>query len=133
MNKIDLCIRAANSKAFKGVKEDAGCGIHIIVNSWVLSAQAGWGNYHSCDPSRHPGMILEGKTIRPDCKIALWPHPKGEMITLDNNSVMGWVPWAAVFEIAHWLMTLDHVPAESEVKNYVLESVRLAKTDSMQT
>lgn len=127
MNKVNLCIRADNHEAFPNVAKDAGRGIHIITNGWVLSAQAGWGNYHSCDPSRHSGGTLEGKTIRPDCEIALWPHPEGEMIPLDNDTVMGWVPWAAVFEITCWLMHLDHVPTETEIGNKVLDAVRTAK------
>ena len=128
MNKVSLCI-SADSETFDGVKKDAGRGIHIITNGWVISAQAGWGNYHSCDPSRYSGMTLEGKTVRPNCEMALWPHPNGGMIMLGNGSVMGWVPWAAVFEIAHWLMTLDHMPAESEVQSYVLNATRAQTSD----
>lgn len=127
MNKVSLCIRAEGRGHSAGVAEGAGQGIHIITNGWVLSAQAGWGNYHSCDPSRHPGMILERDTVRPDCEIALWPHPDGDMINLGSDNVIGWMPWAAVFEIACWLMHLDHVPDGEEVRATVLANEKAAK------
>ena len=95
--------------AFK-CSRDAGKGMHIIVNGWCLSTQAGWGSYCSADPTRYPYENmpepiekLTAQTIRKDCEIAIWNMSDKRMIELDGDTVMGYVSWDMVFDIIEWL------------------------------
>ena len=99
--------------------KDVGRGMHFIINGWLLSAQAGWGNYCSADPSRS-NCRLTRDTIRDNCEIALWKTKDDKMIKLENDTVMGWVKWDMVFDIIEWLRKKKEMPTEKQVRNKVL-------------
>jgi len=101
------------------VEKGSGKGIHIIADGWCLSAQAGWGNYCSEDPSRCH-INLTPNTIRTDCEIALWENNGGELIRLREDTVMGWVCWDMVFDIVEWLRKQKEIPTETQVRNKVV-------------
>ncbi len=86
----------------RNVEKGSGRGIHFITNGWCLSAQAGWGNYCSEDPSRSK-IKLTKETIRTDCEIAIWEESGGKMLTLGDDTVMGWVSWDMVIDIIIFL------------------------------
>ena len=102
--------------------KNAGRGMHFIVNGWCLSAQAGWGNYCSADPSRSHCKLTHD-TIRHDCEIALWKAVDNatNMIKLDSDTVMGWVKWDMVFDIIQWLRKQKDIPTEKQVRSKVLD------------
>lgn len=101
------------------VEEGSGKGIHFLVNGWCLSAQAGWGNYCSEDPTRNHCRLTRN-TIRTNCEIAMWNIKNDAMIELDGDSVMDWVNWDMVFDIIGWLRRQKTIPTERKVRNSVL-------------
>lgn len=113
---------------FDNVEKGAGKGIHFIVNGWTLSAQAGWGNYCSEDPTRCEEKLTRN-TIRTDCEIALWKDENKNMIELNGDNVMGWVSWDMVFDIIEWLRKLEKIPTTSEVKSRILKLKYIYKTE----
>jgi len=101
------------------VVKGSGKGIHFLINGWCLSAQAGWGNYCSEDPTRC-NIDLKPDTIRTDCEIALWNTKDDNMIELDGDTVMGWVCWDMVFDIVEWLRKQKTIPMEKQLRDKVL-------------
>lgn len=105
------------------VEKGAGKGLHFIINGWCLSAQAGWGNYCSQDPTRCK-IDLTQNTVRTDCEIAIWNTKDNKMIKLHNGTVMGWVSWDLVFDIVEWLRKLNREPKTSTVRKKIFELER---------
>ena len=101
------------------VEEGSGKGIHFLVNGWCLSAQAGWGNYCSEDPTRNHCKLTRN-TTRTDCEIALWNIKDDDMIKLDGDTVMGWVEWDMVFDVIQWLRKQKEIPTGRKVRNKIL-------------
>lgn len=102
------------------VESGSGKGIHFIVNGWCLSAQAGWGNYCSQDPTRCH-IDLTPNIIRTDCEIAIWNTKNDKMIKLENDTVMGWVSWDMVFDIIEYLRKVKPDYKESTIRRRILE------------
>lgn len=126
MKPISVRIFGESDKSFpENISTEHGTvgrGLHFMVNGWVLSTQAGYGNYCSTDPSR-TGEKLTARTVRPDCEIALWElenDGKGGLIGLDDDTVLGWVPWEAVIEIIHSLANMQETPSEDQMRAIVL-------------
>lgn len=107
----------------ENVGKGSGKGLHFIVNGWCLSAQAGWGNYCSQDPTRCK-IDLDPNTIRTDCEIAIWNTKDNKMIKLHNDSVMGWISWDLVFDIVEWLRKSKKIPKTQTVRKKIFELER---------
>lgn len=125
-----------------------GCGLSIETNGWKISAQAGWGNYHTLRPAPlgdgppdglPPGenpAVYPAKDCEPlwDCEIALWRtsgENPGKMIQLGNDTVEGWVPWRAVFDLTAWIDDQAETPSEEDVAVQVERLVTARRRPAM--
>ena len=107
------------SQVLNNVEPLSGKGLHFLINGWVLSCQAGWGNYCSESPTvSHKNLTAQ--TIRTNCEIAIWKDGNNNMIEFDGDSVMGYVPWDMVLDIVEYLRKITPNYKEETVKGRVL-------------
>ena len=107
------------TQVLSDVEALSGKGLHFLINGWVLSCQAGWGNYCSQNPARG-GKKLTPQTIRTDCEIAVWKDGNSDMIEFDGDSVMGYVLWDMVLDIVEYLRKITPNYKEETVKRRIL-------------
>ena len=106
------------SEAFNDVEALSGKGLHFLINGWVLSCQAGWGNYCSQSPTVSHEK-LTSHTIRTNCEIAIWKDGNNSMIELNGDSVMGYVPWDMVLDIVEYLRKVTPNYKEETIKRRI--------------
>ena len=124
MHKITTKI-FGHSPGFSDVGENGvGRGIHFITNGWTVSAQVGWGHYHSADPSRTGGVPLRGDTIRENCEVAIWDDDNN-WIHFGPDTVKGWVNWHVVISLVCWLSSATDKPSASKVLEFFHYQERL--------
>ena len=107
------------SQALPDVEAGSGKGMHFLINGWVLSCQAGWGNYCSQSPTKCHKKLTP-QTLRTDCEIAVWKDGNNAMLEFDGDSVLGWVCWEMVLDIVEYLRKITPKYKEETVVKRIL-------------